>query len=123
MDPGPDVSRHIDRQALTREIIDDRQALQRPAIRARVEDEVIGPHVIPRGRGLRPEATRGHPPPQAPPRHVQARLAPQPIGPFGTHRVPPAREKDPDLPIAVPRILPRELAHDRQGRRIALLEP
>ena len=33
------------------------------------------------------------------------------------------REKDSDLPVAVPRILPRELAHDRQGRRIALLEP
>ena len=54
---------------------------------------------------------------------MQARLAPQPSGPFGTHRVPPAREKDPDLLVAVPRIRARELAHDRQGRRIALLEP
>ena len=44
-------------------------------------------------------------------------LAPQPIGPFGTHRGPPARETDPDLPVAVPRILARELTHDRQGRR------
>ena len=78
--------------------------------------------VIPRGRGLRPRATRGHPPTRAPTRHLQARLAPQPIGPFGTHRVPPARENDPDLPVAVPRILARELTHDRQGRRIALLE-
>ena len=58
--PGPDASRHIDRQALTRERIDERQALQRPAIRARVEDEVIGPHVIPRGRELR---LGGHPKP------------------------------------------------------------
>ena len=78
---------------------------------------------MPRGWGLRPRATSGHPPPRAPPRHLQARLAPQPIGPFGTHRVSPAREKDPDLPVAVPWILPREFAHDRQGRRIALLEP
>ena len=81
--PGPDASRPIDRQALTRASIDDRQALRRPAIRARVEDEVIGPYVIPRGRGLRPGATR----------HLQARLAPQPIGSFGTHRDSPAREK------------------------------
>ena len=39
-----------------------------------------------------------------------------------THRVPPAREKDPDLPVTVPRILARELTHDRQCRRIALPE-
>ena len=109
----PYAPRHIDRQTLTRELVDDGQALQRPAIRARIEDEVVGPHVIHRGWDQRPRAPGGYPPSRAPSRHLQARLVPQTIGSLGTHRVPPAREKDPDLPVTVPRILARELTHDR----------
>ena len=54
----PYAPRHIDRQTLTSELVDDGQALQRPAIRARIEDEVVGPHVIHRGRGQRSRAGR-----------------------------------------------------------------
>ena len=89
----PYAPRHIDRQTLTSELVDDGQALQRPAIRARIEDEVVGPHVIHRGRGQRSRAAGGYPPARAPSRHVQARLVPQTIGPLGTHRVPPARAR------------------------------
>ena len=54
----PYAPRHIDRQTLTSELVDDGQALQRPAIHARIEDEVVGPHVIHRGRGQRSRAGR-----------------------------------------------------------------
>ena len=46
--PRPNAAGHIDRQALARELIDDRQALQRAAVRAGVEHEVVRPDVIDR---------------------------------------------------------------------------
>jgi hypothetical protein len=40
------AARHVDRQTLPRELVDDRQTLQRAVIGARVEDEIVRPQVI-----------------------------------------------------------------------------
>jgi len=44
--PGPNPAGDIDRQALARELVDDRQALQGAPVGARVEHEIVRPHVI-----------------------------------------------------------------------------
>ena len=44
--PRSDAAGDVDGEALARELVDDRQTLQRAAIRARVEHEVVGPDMI-----------------------------------------------------------------------------
>ena len=43
---GSNAARDVDRQALARELVDDGQTLQRPAVGAGIEHEVVGPDVI-----------------------------------------------------------------------------
>ena len=52
---GSQTTRHHERQALARVLIDDREDLHRPAILCPVADEVIRPDVMPM-RGPQPEA-------------------------------------------------------------------
>src|SRR3954468_18724660 len=103
---GADAARHVDGQALARELVDDRQTLQRPPIGARVEYEIVRPHVIEPGQRERPRTTRGGPPPWPLLRDLQSLLAPQAIRAVGAHPVALALEEDPNHPIAVAGILP-----------------
>ena len=100
---------HVDRQALAREFVDDRQALQRPPIGAGIEDEVVRPDVI-RSRSA---ATGG----AGWWRRAGAAAAGAPAAPPGARgdsvrsaliAMPLARQEDPDRPIAVARILTGE---------------
>ena len=103
----------VDRQALPRELVDDRQALQRAPVRAGIEHEVVRPDVIDRRRRQRPRATGGHASARPLLRHLQALLPPQPIHAVGAQRVALALEEDPDRAIAVPRILRGQRPHRR----------
>ena len=71
--PRPDAAGDVDRQAFARELIDDREALQRPTVRARIEDEVVRPHVIHRRRRQGPRPARGDAASGPAFRHLQAR--------------------------------------------------
>ena len=89
---GSNAAGDVDRQAFPRELVDDRQALQRAAIGARVEDEVVRPDVIDRRRRQRPRATGRHAAARPLLRHLQRLLPPQAIHAIGAHaRGPGAR--------------------------------
>jgi hypothetical protein len=84
----PDAVRHVDRQTLARELVNDRQTLQDPAVGTGVEHEVGGPHVIHRRRRLRPWAAHRHAATRPLLRHLQALLPPQARHAIGAERVP-----------------------------------
>src|SRR5688572_32016364 len=77
MTPRSNPPGHINRETLSRELIDDRQALQAATIGAGVEHEVVRPHVIDRRRWQRPRTTGGHPPTRPFLRHLEALRPPQ----------------------------------------------
>src|SRR4029453_7430001 len=90
----------VDGQALARPLVDNRQALQRLSIGARVKDEVVGPYVIGRPGRQWPWATDRHASAGAATRHLQPRLAPQAMRPVRAHDVPFPFQEDPNAPIA-----------------------
>ena len=104
---GADAAGHVNRQAFTGPLVDDRQAFERLPIRTGVEHEVVRPHVVPGGRRQRPGPSRGDPAPRAPPRDLQPRLAPEPIREIGAHHVPLSSQEDPNPVIPVARVLGR----------------
>jgi hypothetical protein len=120
---GTNPSRHVDREAFARELVDHGQALQRPAIGARVEHEIVRPDVIDRRRGERSRSTVRHAPARSFLGHLEALLAPQAIHPIGPEHVACALEKDPNRAIAVARILSGQRAEGGQHGRIACDQP
>lgn len=101
----------IDSETLPRPFIHHREALELPAVRASVENEVVGPYVI-RTPGLGwARSMRGHPATRTLPWHLQACTAPQAMHSFVAHGVTIPSEKDADSPVAVARVLSREFAH------------
>ena len=119
----PNAAGHIDREAFTGELIDDGQALERAAIGAGVEDEVVRPDVIDRRRRQWARPSGGEAPPWPPFRHLQRGMAPESIRPLGTEHMPLTLQEDADLAVAVPGILTSELAHCPHDRRVAHAEP
>ncbi len=114
---GTNAAGHVDGQALSGELIDDRQAFQRLAIRARIEDEVVRPHVV-GGRGReRTRPTRRHAAARASAGHLEAGLPPEPVGPVDSQHVAGALQEDPDAAVTVPRILPGQVTHRLERRR------
>src|SRR5687767_4264740 len=105
MTPRSNPPGHINRETLSRELIDDRQALQAATIGAGVEHEVVRPHVIDRRRWQRPRTTGGHPPTRPFLRHLEALRPPQAVHPVGAQHVALALEEDPDRAVAVPWVL------------------
>lgn len=116
-----DRARHVDRQTLAGELVDDRQTFQLLAVRAGVEDEVVSPDVIgrPGWQGARPRARDPLPAPFR--GQLQLCLTPQPLGAARTHRVSLAAKKHPDASIAVARVLPRQSLHRLDCRRVLRL--
>jgi hypothetical protein len=55
---GPNAARHVDRMTLPCPLIQNRQAFQHPAIRAHIEQEVVGPDMIAPRRGRYPSVER-----------------------------------------------------------------
>jgi hypothetical protein len=121
--PRPNAAGHVDGQTFAGELVDHGEALQRPIVRARVEDEGVRPHVIDRGGGQRPRPTGGDTPAWPTLRDLQTGLAPQPIGALRTHVVSFPLEEDANLPVAVPRVLRGDRPHVRQDGRIAGSQP
>src|SRR5207249_4129015 len=58
--PRANATRDVDRQRFARVFVDHRQALELLAIRARVEDEIIGPYLVGAGGPRRLRARAGH---------------------------------------------------------------
>jgi hypothetical protein len=104
--PGPDAAGDLDRQAFARPLVDNRQALERLPVRTRVEEEVVRPDLIRRGRRRRTRPARRHAAPRPLPGHLEASLPPQAIQAVGTHPQVGAFQEDEDPAIAIPRILP-----------------
>jgi len=107
----PDPAGDVDREAFARPLVDDRQALQRLSVGARVEDEVVRPHVI--------DAGRRHAPTRSAPRHLQPGLTPQAVRPVGAHHMALPLQEDPNPPIPVARILRGQPPHRLKRRRVA----
>ena len=120
---GADAAGHVNRQAFTGPLVDDRQAFERLPIRTGVEHEVVRPHVVPGGRRQRPGPSRGHPAPRAPPRDLQPRLAPEPMRAIGAYHVPLSSQEDPNPTIPVARVLGRQTTHRGQRRGIPHRQP
>src|SRR5216684_8992134 len=120
---GPDATGHIDRQALSRPFVDDRETLQLLRIRTRIEHEVVRPHVIRPGGRHRSGPPGRDSAPRATSRYLQRRLTPEPMRAIRTHHMARAREEDPNPPIAVARVLTRQLAHRRDRGRIPGRQP
>src|SRR5690606_20787817 len=114
---------HSDCQALPRPLVDDGEALQLLSIRAAIEDEIVGPHLIRAARRRRPRATARGAPSDLAARHLEARLTPKPIRPISAHGKTLAPEEHLDPPIAVAGVLTRELLHGLEHRCIPLRKP
>jgi hypothetical protein len=112
-----DADTEVNRETLAPPRVDDRQAFQPLAIRARVDHEIVGPHVISRGGRHWPWAPARDASARPASWHLQLRLTPEPMRAVGAHRMPGAPEEDPNPPIAVARVLRCERAHDRHGWR------
>jgi len=121
--PERDAARHVDGQTLSGELVDDRQAFQRLAIRARIEDEVVRPHVVggQAGSGTRP--TRRHAAARASAWHLEAGLPPEPVGPVDSQHMAGALQEDPMRRYPLPRILPGQVTHRLERRRVAHRQP
>ena len=84
-----------------------------------VEREVVTPNLVRPTRCLRAWPRRsGYALPRPLARHLQPCRLPQPVRPAGAHAMAVAVEENADAPIAVPRILRRQLLHPRDHRRI-----
>jgi hypothetical protein len=108
---GANASGYVDRQALARELIHDRQALELLPIGTGIEHEVIGPHLAHGHCRQWPWAASRHTAPGPFPRHLQLMQAPKAMGPIRAHGMSTPSQEDLDAPISVPRILRRELVH------------
>src|SRR5690606_21037786 len=104
---GADASSHVDRQAFTRVLIDDRQALELLAVGAGVEHEVISPDLIGTERRNRPRPARSNAPPRPLLRHLKAVLPPDPVRAIRAHRMSSAGQEHLDATIAIAWVLRR----------------
>jgi len=83
--PRADGASYVDRQALMRELVDHRQALDLVPIGASIEDEIVGPDVI-GGTWRQRAGSRGRDASaRSFPRQLQPSLAPQAFGARGAH--------------------------------------
>src|SRR5580704_16781142 len=99
-----DVAGDIDRQALTRELIDDGEALELLAVGAGVEYKVIRPYLAHGHRRQWPRPRARYTPARPLFRHLQLVQSPETVSAIRTHRVTAARQEDLDAPIAIPRV-------------------
>jgi hypothetical protein len=83
---GADATRDIDRQTLAAEFVEYCQALELLAVGTGVKHEVVGSDMADLSRWQWPGPARGNPPSGTPARHLQAGLAPQPMGPIRSLR-------------------------------------
>lgn len=99
---------------------DHRQALELLPVGAAVEDEVVGPHLVGRlrRRWPRPAARDTLPRPLA--RHLELRLAPQPVGSLSAHLETLTGEEHLDSTITISGKPAGELAHCLEHRCVAL---
>src|SRR5450755_3317389 len=108
---GADAAGHVDRQALMRKLINDRQTLQLLPVGAGIEDEIVRPYLAHGGWRQWPRTRTSYTPPCPLFRHLQLVQPPEPMGPIGAHPMSASLHKDLDAPISVPRVLSRELVH------------
>ncbi len=114
---GTDGACHVDRQAFPGELVDDGQAFDLLAIGAGIEDEVVGPHEVRVGGRQRSGPAGGNPASRTPPRQLQTRLAPEPMGTLLGELVTGPAQEDAHAPVAVARILRREPLERLDERR------
>jgi hypothetical protein len=113
------------RQAMLEELrwVHARPAFQRLTVRARVEDEVVRPHVIHRHRWQRSRTTHRHPAPWPTTGDLEPRLAPEAMSTVCTHPMALALEEDPNPPKAIARILRGQAPHRRDDGPVPLSQP
>jgi len=105
--PRADIACHIDRQALTRKLIHDRQTLELLPVGAGIEHEVIGPHLAHGRCRQRPWAADCHAAPRPFSGHLQPMQAPKAVRTVSAHRVTASLEEHLDAPVPVARVLRR----------------
>src|SRR5262249_55595526 len=115
-----DAAVDFDRQTLLGPLVGHRQALELLAVGAPVEHEIVAPHLVRPSRRLRTRPAAGNALAGPLPGPLRFRRLPQPVGPAETHPVTIAAEEDAYAPIAIARILCRELRHARQHGRVLL---
>lgn len=81
------VPSNVDREALARPLVDDREAFQPLAIRAPIEDEIVRPDMISSGRRHGSRASARDAPAWPAARHLQPGLPPEAMRAVGAHRV------------------------------------
>jgi hypothetical protein len=94
------------------------RALELLAVGAMIEYEVVGPDLVRPGRGLRPRPRGRNPLPRPLARHLQPRRPPQPVRPARAHAVAVAAQEHLDAPVAIARILRRQVLHPREHGRV-----
>jgi hypothetical protein len=87
-------------------------------IGATVEHEIVGPHLVRSAWRSRPRPARSYALARPLARHLQSHRLPQPVSSAWAHAMPIATEKNADAPIAVARILQRQLLHPLDDRRV-----
>src|SRR5262249_15482218 len=113
-----DAAIDIDRQCLLSELVSHRQTFELLTIGTTIEHEIVRPHLVRSARRLWPRPARSHALARPLARHLQSRRLPQPVSSPWAHPMPVATEKNADAPIAVARILHRQLLHPLNDRRV-----
>src|SRR5437016_5405673 len=99
-----DATRHIDGEALARELVDHGEALEFLAAGAGIVDEIVGPHLI-RSRGWqRTRACSSDASRWSPPRQLQACATPESIRSMRSHRMALPAQEDAHAPVTMARI-------------------
>src|SRR5690606_16980855 len=114
----PDAAIDLDREPFLRPLIAHRQALQLLPIGAPVEDKIVAPHLVGAIGSLGARASAGDTLAAALLRQPQQRYPPEAVRAAKAHVMAIAVQEDRDPPIAVTRILQRQLDHPLEQRCI-----
>ena len=120
---GTNAPGDIDGKCFMGPLVDDGEALELLPIRTRIEDKVVGPHLIGpcRRMGSRPRRRETPPPPFL--RDLKARLLPQSVCAPRAHRQAIAPKQDANASIAPARVARGQLVHPRDRRGVLDEEP